>query len=1078
MASLASFFAPDLEQRRRAIDPTASFMVQAPAGSGKTELLIQRFLQLLSVVDRPESIVAITFTRKAAGEMLDRILQALRRVQEGQAPETSHEQFTSKLAQEVLRRDQELGWNLLENPGRLRVQTIDSLCISIVSQMPWLARMGAVPQIEENAESLYYEAARRTLLRLEEDGPFQSALETTLLHLDNNTGIARKLLADMLASRDQWIELTYQVDDDARPVFEAAMTQAVSLGLEAAENLIPFHVKEAWLQCLSDQEGISLEEWPTTDADYKEQWIQLVDVVLTQAGAFRKKNPVAMQLSRVNGLESALVAIRSLPLLRYSESQWEVLRSLLDCLKLAVADLRIVFNQTNTVDFTELGLAARTALGSPDAPSDLAFRMDARIHHLLVDEFQDTSVAQYELLHQLTSEWQYGDGRTLFLVGDPMQSIYRFRQAEVGLFLNVRERGISQIQPESLQLVANYRSRQGIVDWVNECFSRIFPQVDDISSGAVTYSPSESAPSVTEAEVTIHAFAEKQENQEADKVVQLVQESRMTDPEGTVAILVGARTHLPSIVKALRDAGFRFRALEIDPLGSRMVVRDLLSLTRAMLHPGDRISWLAVLRAPWCGLDLSDLHALVSSDLKQPIWERLQNPENLSDDGKQRVMHFRQILEEAFQQQGRWTLRRWVERTWNALGGPACLSDESELQDVYDFLDLLEREQQGSDLHDFDAFSERVNQLFAQPDNRAEDWLHVMTIHKAKGLQFDTVILPGLGRKRRNDDDRLFFFHQWMDEAGEWERLMAPISEVGGEKDPSYDYLRKIEKKKGDHERVRLFYVATTRAKRALHLLGHVRANQKEGVKPESSSMLADLWPALSEEDRKKFHQVSFETENANSQTRAANILKRLPPDWKMPVLPEEVSWKRTVTSTEEIHQPDFDWVSDRLRHVGSAVHLFFQQIARKQILFPDQKSIRQALIHLGISKTDLDFAVAQVQTALQNARMSKRAQWILDNHEEDNSEYSITGVVDGAVVRGIIDRTFVDGGIRWIIDYKTSSHQGGDLICFLDEQQRRYRDQLNRYGKLLSSLGLPVRLGLYFPLLDEWREWGLEDSL
>src|SRR5258706_4073838 len=119
----------DEPQRRAALDPTQSFIVRAPAGSGKTELLIQRFLRLLAIVKKPEAIVAITFTRKAAGEMLDRILVALRDAKAGRPVNRPHLEITRDLAQQVLQRDRELGWDLLEHRGRLRVQTIDSLCM-------------------------------------------------------------------------------------------------------------------------------------------------------------------------------------------------------------------------------------------------------------------------------------------------------------------------------------------------------------------------------------------------------------------------------------------------------------------------------------------------------------------------------------------------------------------------------------------------------------------------------------------------------------------------------------------------------------------------------------------------------------------------------------------------------------------------------------------------------------------------------------------------------------------------------------------------------------------------------------
>jgi len=109
----------------------------------------------------------------------------------------------------------------------------------------------------------------------------------------------------------------------------------------------------------------------------------------------------------------------------------------------------------------------------------------------------------------------------------------------------------------------------------------------------------------------------------------------------------------------------------------------------------------------------------------------------------------------------------------------------------------------------------------------------------------------------------------------------------------------------------------------------------------------------------------------------------------------------------------------------------------------------------------------------LQRTLNSDRGRWILAQHAEAACEYAITGVLDGQIVRGMVDRTFVDeGGVRWIIDFKSSAHKGGGLQEFVDDQQRRYRDQLERYARLFTPLGQPIRLALYFPLLDEWREW------
>ena len=152
--------------------------MQAPAGSGKTELLVQRYLRLLTTVERPEEILAITFTRKAAAEMKRRVLQGL----------------PSVLA----------AGRIADIAPRLRVQTIDALCASLTRQMPVLARFGAQPEIVEDARELYAEAARR-VLALE---PSNAPAERLLAHLDNNVDTARGLIARMLARRDQWLRKT------------------------------------------------------------------------------------------------------------------------------------------------------------------------------------------------------------------------------------------------------------------------------------------------------------------------------------------------------------------------------------------------------------------------------------------------------------------------------------------------------------------------------------------------------------------------------------------------------------------------------------------------------------------------------------------------------------------------------------------------------------------------------------------------------------------------------------------------------------------------------------------------------
>ena len=142
----------DKSAREAALDTTISFIVQAPAGSGKTELLIQRYLKLLSIVNQPEEIIAITFTNKAANEIKQRILNALSNAKRKIIPEKKHEILTAQFATRAITRSEQKKWNLLLSNQRIKVMTLDSLCFEIVSMAPLSSNFGLNKSVKENHE--------------------------------------------------------------------------------------------------------------------------------------------------------------------------------------------------------------------------------------------------------------------------------------------------------------------------------------------------------------------------------------------------------------------------------------------------------------------------------------------------------------------------------------------------------------------------------------------------------------------------------------------------------------------------------------------------------------------------------------------------------------------------------------------------------------------------------------------------------------------------------------------------------------------------------------------------------------
>ncbi|MDW7645763.1 MAG: UvrD-helicase domain-containing protein [Desulfuromonadales bacterium] len=1108
----------DARQREQGVDPQRSFIVQAPAGSGKTELLIQRFLALLATVGRPDDILAITFTRKAAGEMRHRLLESLSSAQ-GPKPEKPHAARTWELARQALDRDRVLGWNILGNPSLLTIQTIDSFNASLVRRMPWLSRLGGMPDVADDPAPLYRQACENVLARLQGDQEGHEAVKVLLAHLDNRLDKLQGLLTSMLPRRDQWLRHVVQGNPQSeRAELEDALAGLIArqlflLAENIPESLRPDLLRTARFAAENLPEGDarplgalhSVSRFPGENPDDLPAWQGLADLLLTAKGTFRQAlnatiglppgagpnrdmkealKEVIRQLEDIPGLAEQLRQVSMLPPPVYTDEQWEVLSSLIDVLLLAAAELWLVFGHKSQADYGEIALKALTALQAGGQPSELLLRLDNKIQHVLVDEFQDTSFQQYFLLEALTSGWTPGDGRTLFVVGDPMQSIYRFREAEVGLFLQVRKQGLAALRLEALNLSANFRSQEKIVRWINASFSALFPRQEDESRGAVTYSPADAVhPALPGEAVTFHPLIDKNAAAEADLLVKIVKENLQHRPSEDLAILVRSRPHLTKILQALRRAGISYQAHEIDSLKQRPVAQDILSLTMALLHPADRLAWLAVLRAPWCGLTLADLHILSHAGVDRTVLDQIQEPKTLSllsPDGRKRLCRVVPVLTNGLRYKGRIGVRQLVESSWTSLGGSACV-EPADLADADTVFSLLERHDAGGDIESFEALKESLSKLFAAADASSNARLQVMTIHKAKGLEFDTVILPGLGHPPRRIDKPLM---RWL-ESPPWGLLMAPIESQGPkDKNPLFDLLGRIEQDKEDLEVTRLLYVAATRACHRLHLIGHARRNRDNAFAPAGGSLLQKLWPVVED----AFSGLPQDSEAAAEESDALvqnGPLRRLPVDWTLPVFPTSHFAAAPAVLTPSGSRDEASlfsgWESETARHVGTVAHAYLEAFARAGTAQWDENrlerrrsTIVRELNALGVPLEEAGQGAEKVLRALRTVLASKRGQWILDNHEQSETEVPLSGVIEGRQVHAIIDRTFVDGrGVRWIIDYKVTEDPGMSPEPFMLREAQKYAPQLAAYVGLYASLepSRPVRSALYFPLFDGWWE-------
>ncbi len=1217
---------PDQQQRERALDATRSILVRAPAGSGKTDLLTRRFLRLLGEVNDPGEIVAITFTKAAAAEMRHRILSELEKATEADAHQATSETFSMEsLAQRALARSHVLGWDLLDLPAQLRISTIDSFCREIALQQPILSGLGGSLEIHAQPKELYRRAARRTLEQIGKDNAaLSAAIETLLLWRDNSWADLEDQVVTMLGKRDQWMHdfvLDRDPDWDAlRKTLERPFVRQVRDHFTAVSRLfdhLPGALEEAHaLARFACEEPGDNSPWdlaecaeiPSTPFSAEDlacdTFAALARFLQTKQGTWRSEkglktadgfpstprgragkarfSSLVTQLNTVLSLQATLAAVYDLPSARYSEEEWEIVRACFIVLRHAAGQLHVVFTETAAADFIEIAQIAQKALkGDDNLPVDAAQNFVDGIHHLLVDEFQDTSRRQHQLLAHIIAAWSGREDRTLFVVGDPMQSIYGFREADTELFPRAERLGLEipgdlPLLFDSVLLTANFRTARSLVEAINGTFTQVFAGGDGITF--VEAEPARDGDAQSGLQSAVQSAPRLQlhleftpaprgnsrglnleqkdalkmqrdaafENQTAEIVALIrshlpqMEKARATNKKYRIAVLGRARKALVPVAQALRDAAIPFRAVDLEALQDRPEIIDALALARALLNREDRVAWLSVLRAPWCGLSLADLHLLTSADDAQlksrPVPELLaERVTLLSDDGRagaERVLRAIKFGERLDSTRPSATLGSRLEQVWLSLGGAQCVdaAARANLDLLWQRLDALP---QGAPDLLGPALDAALADLKALPDPAAEiDYgVQLMTIHEAKGLEFEVVIVPDLQAGAGNNKQDLL---SWLErglppgtgadadadaDADEsdaiTEFLVAPLPPKGADRGAAKIWVDRVRREREQQEARRILYVAATRAREELHIFARPSYKSKDGVTTElvmpRESLLLTAWPAWEAEIRRRFDEWSAaraavaEPDMIESLAASGDAALRVVPPVLKPTRVRRLPLSFRPTFAEfpsPVEEPTVGAGRLYERHegglvsraLGNAVHELFQHFAK--LLATERNEIAcESLVRLqpriaanvraaGIDSSQANRIAAQALEMVLRATRDPQAQWILAAHADAASETRWTGFVAGSLRTVQVDRIFRagptsesadDSSTWWIIDYKTAHEDGLDPKASLPELRSKFAPQIEAYAKLLRNLhgaDAAVRGGLYYPrlaLLDWW---------
>lgn len=1138
----------DASARHDTLDTGRSFHVESPAGSGKTLLLTMRFVKLLAQVDHPAEILALTFTEKAAREMRNRITDALQkaldpslRLSNPSANPAEDELIRS--AEDALHRHSDR-LELAASSSGLNIMTFHGFCHYLASRAPLEAGINPDFTIADDAAQpiLAAESVARSLNRLFTlpAGDMQRrALENRALCHDNNQHALRDELIEIIRKRDRFADLVAVISrsggsDLSR--FRHTLESRVRFYVESrlrnlAGQCLRAPLGRNWgrLMARLSEEGAEAAdrlpaELPGAAWEDLPSWKTLADCFLTSAGTalktpgpkrgfysgFAKSDLGTLIRDMPPSLSRLLHDTREYPGLDEPSVDMEALSDLIILCAAIINDYEGFCKTRSQTDFIGLEYCALRVLDTAD-PSDLSLFLDHRLRHILIDEFQDTSRLQWELLRRLVDGWESGDGRTVFIVGDPKQSIYGFRNAEVNLFYEAKKgiprAGSGPLALSSRLLQTNFRSAAGLVAWVNGIFGATIMTDPNEEVDEVPFSPSVAGSSIAEeglSPVSLALFAGPDSaSARAEEAAWLAATAKKLVAETgglkSLGVLLFTRTHLRTYLQAFSDCGVPLQVQEGLHLVDRPETGHLVQAARALARPHDDCAWASLLRSPWSWFDVSLLaEAALSPDV--PWIDKLRALGRSRPEMKELM----RALDSALRRIGRDPLGRVVRTLWEDLDGArrtAALYGMAGVANCVRLCDILDDMDEGSPQETLERF-ESLLETFYEPVDPTAAWspVHMMTIHRAKGLEFDMVMLP---------------FMDWNPLAAGpagpppylVERLPGKKEEhliaTGRDRrkpgpDPLFRILSRLEKERKTGEAKRLFYVAATRGRSRLIMSGLTGLKDGAPAEPRKSP-LAWVWthhggrdglmPELPGKGTPGGTGIGFEINPAPPEGPGEIPPVAIPAD-QLPALLDIQPERRTLSVrapssggfdrgpgedvTCDIHEGNERPVA-AIR--GVLIHRLLKRGLERKSL-PPEGAVAQALVREGmpreearrlapgiVEETQATLDSPFIASLLEKAVGPVRTEWKLESSLSAES-----------LLSGSIDLALFDGTCWWVIDFKTGAPgTAQDRNLFFKTEEKRYRNQIDAYRSLLKSFigpePTPLRAGIFFTALGVWRE-------
>ncbi|MEM5947030.1 UvrD-helicase domain-containing protein [Spirochaetia bacterium 38H-sp] len=819
--------------QRQAVITDKNAVVVAGAGSGKTRVLTRRFLYLVIEKNvKPSRIMALTFTRKAASEMRQRIAEGIR--------ESGEE-------------------NLIRDFEKAVISTIDSFCASVVR--PYSSRYGFAPDFSicngEELEGLSA-LARTFFLRSLQDEQFKNSLSLLCKDWEPDR-IVEDVLMDYAANyacitgypvsgrwqySDRFTKLLEdkieEIETGVRNLFSSCRTVLDIVGNKknkTTEKLDKVLEKESELISLFDNVPKSLPEIK-----------RLLESFVLDRTAKDSINP--------NDCKKELINLSDDIMHMYDNLEDNLVLN--DFIKMWHDEVIAFKRRHNLLTFSDV-FSAAVELIKKDKGIRAFYK--ERFDYILVDEFQDNNELQKEFLFFLAEkkgifsesvpDINSLERGKLFIVGDEKQSIYLFRGADVSVFNSLRDDAVKPDYPdmEFIRLAHNYRSEPALVDFFNEISHELFNNSD---AGGIRFDPAEKRmdktilePSVfvgiqkKSADVVKNPFYSKDDIEAAwvaAKLKGLVENSSLMVRDkrsgelrplayGDIAVLMRSTTAQLSYEKAMRREGIPYVAGVSRNMFLEAAVNDLVSWLFIIVYPDDWLSFYAVLRGPLCALSDKDITKVIKKEKERrfPVCFSLSDSEldMLGLDSPDAYKRGRTIYRELSYMADRMSPAELIRYLWYDAGYRFMLLKRIDFHPflkVYDELLFLCRSYEGKSLASFidylfDMLGRFEKQELYDVPVDAESSVKIMTIHASKGLEFPFVALVSVGKSGRKESEKSFPY-AFIDDS-------YPVFSFSKSNPVLKDYLDK-KKKLEEYELRRLLYVALTRAESHLLIAGSI----------------------------------------------------------------------------------------------------------------------------------------------------------------------------------------------------------------------------------------------------------------